>query len=153
MGDRTSIGAIWSSSSADFGSAGVIERFEQFGEKLWGIVGVESVRYNGKILGQREKLATVVDGLMAGRSQTLEVVIVDYLGLGAESVRSEDGWRRWEDLIGLGETLKKEKGGEIEFAQLPFDHPLWCLFSSGTTGKVSTDFGLGRLYEPWADLI
>lgn len=154
----TSIGAIWSSAASDFGAAGVLERFEQFlpptngaevdprqkGE-LWGIVGVESVRYNGKVLPQREKLVTVVEGLEKARKERgittkFEVVVADYLGEGLkggdESLK--EGWKTWDALLKAGADEKtRSASSEIEFWQAGFDHPLWVLFSSGTTGKVS----------------
>lgn len=132
----TAMGAIWSSAAADFGPTGVSERFEQFGERLWGVVGVESVRYNGKTLGQREKLGKVVDGLRVGRERKLEVVLVDYLGEGL-SVLGE-GDIKFDELLEMGRKLEESSGKkEIDFYQVDFDHPLWVLFSSGTTGKVS----------------
>ena len=132
----TAIGATWSSAAADFGPAGVLERFEQFGDKLWGVVGVEAVRYNGKRLGQRAKIAEVVKGLLPGRQRKLEVVMVDYLAENEEVIGAgEEGWRTWQSVLEIGEGLEAA-GGEMEFYQAPFDHPLWVLFSSGTTGKV-----------------
>lgn len=147
----SSIGAIWSSAAADFGSAGVLERFEQFvtpDAHLWGVVGVESVRYNGKILDQRGKFDAVVEGLEKRQSEIrgnangssndsgaskLQVVIVDYLKEGNMKPLRQ-GWRSWDDFVQIG-----AKSGEkdLSFYQAPFDHPLWVLFSSGTTGKVN----------------
>lgn len=116
----------------------MLERFEQFGETLWGVVGVESVRYNGKRLGQRAKLAEVVKGLTEGkaRREELKAVVVDYLGEGAEPL--PEGWLGWEELKRVGDGLKKEEE-ELRFYQGSFSHPLWVLFSSGTTGKVRKD--------------
>lgn len=147
----TSIGAIWSSAAADFGSAGVLERFEQFvtpEAHLWGVVGVESVRYNGKTLDQRSKFDAVVDGLEKRRneiqgqvnghavgsaaSSKLQVVVVDYLNEGKMKPLKE-GWQTWNDFVNVGKTATES---ELTFYQAPFDHPLWVLFSSGTTGKV-----------------
>lgn len=147
----TSIGAIWSSAAADFGSAGVLERFEQFvtpDAHLWGVVGVESVRYNGKVLDQRPKFEAVVEGLEKRRAEIsgqanghsshkavpkLEVVVVDYLKEGNMKPLKE-GWRSWDDFMAIGKKASTGKG--LTFYQAPFDHPLWVLFSSGTTGKV-----------------
>jgi acetoacetyl-CoA synthetase len=121
----TSLGAIWSSAAADFGPVGVLERFEQFGDRLWGIVGVQSVRYNGKTLSQVEKLKTVVQGLEKGRTgKKLEVVVVDYLREGLDA--GIEGWKTYESVQEVG----RAQAGELEFYQAPFDHPLWVLFSS-----------------------
>lgn len=131
----SAIGAIWSSAASDFGAPGVLERFAQFGDTLWGVVGAESVRYNGKVLPQRAKLEAVVDGLRGGRAKKLEVVVFDFLGGGLSEVR--EGWRTMDEVEQIGQEADEGKEGEvgIKFEQLPFDHPLWILFSSGTTGK------------------
>lgn len=138
----SSIGAIWSSAAADFGPNGVLERFEQFvtpDAHFWGIVGVESVRYNGKTLDQRGKFDAVVEGIERKRAEvgaggdSLNVVLVDYLREGKMQPMTKEGWSTWDDFVRTGE----EKNEPLEFYQAPFDHPLWCLFSSGTTGKVS----------------
>lgn len=138
----TSIGAIWSSAASDSGSAGVLERFAQFGDALWGIVGVERVRYNGKVQSQRIKVDEVVRGLSKGRANKLEVIVFDYLGEG-EMEEMPREWRTLEQVIEEGRAIAKERGivkGEekIEFYQAEFDHPIWVLFSSGTTGLVRT---------------
>ncbi|KAK4701849.1 acetoacetyl-CoA synthetase, partial [Phenoliferia sp. Uapishka_3] len=131
----SSLGAIWSSAAADFGPTGVLERFSQFGDTLWGIVGVNSVRYNVKVLPQASKLATVVDGLKKGRKGELRVVIVDYLKEG-NSEGIDKNWMKWEELGAKGQELRKEsREAEMEFYQAEFDYPVWVLFSSGTTGK------------------
>lgn len=132
----SSIGAIWSSTASDFGALGVRERFEQFGAELWGVVGCESVVYNGKRLPQRAKLEEVVKGLKAqeGRDAPLEVVIFDFLGEGLSEL--PQGWRTLDEVEELGRQTKEDEGlaDQVAFAQLPFDHSLWILFSSGTTG-------------------
>lgn len=134
-----SIGAIWSSAAADFGAQGVVERFSQFGSKLWGIAGVNAVRYNGKRLDQREKLETVVKVLAGGRNEPLRVIVVDYL---KEGKRAGEERMMLDELIAVGRSeadrLGVTKGQEeINFYQGNFDQPAFILFSSGTTGKVS----------------
>ncbi|KAL8292250.1 hypothetical protein RQP46_001716 [Phenoliferia psychrophenolica] len=131
----SSLGAIWSSAAADFGPTGVLERFAQFGETLWGVVGVVSVRYNGKVLPQTPKLAAVVEGLEKARATPLKVVLVDYLGEGDRKGVGKE-WIEWEELMAAGEATRVKEGREeIQFFQAEFDYPLWVLFSSGTTGK------------------
>lgn len=151
------VGAIWSSAASDFGAPGVLERFEQFlpsaeagaGEvderqkgELWGIVGCQSVVYNGKVLQQRGKLGSVVKGLEEAREARglegkLEVVLVDYLGEGYGQEPVPEGWRTWDAFEKVGEEEKVKSQSEgIEYEQAGFDQPLWVLFSSGTTGKV-----------------
>ncbi|KAK4047329.1 hypothetical protein OIV83_005507 [Microbotryomycetes sp. JL201] len=135
----TSIGAIWSSAASDFGANGVLERFEQFlaenDDRLWGIVGVDSVRYNGKIISQRQKFDSVVDGLkkQIKGGHDIAVIVQDYLGVGRQEPLKE-GYRDWADFVAVGEK-QKAQGKELMFEQVSFDQPLWVLFSSGTTGK------------------
>ncbi|KAK4055353.1 hypothetical protein OIO90_003191 [Microbotryomycetes sp. JL221] len=136
----TSIGAIWSSAASDFGANGVLERFEQFlndedSNRLWGIVGVDSVRYNGKIISQRSKFDAVVDGLKKQRKQganQLEVIVQDYLGVGRQEPLNE-GYRDFDEFVEIGN--KDKASNALSFEQVSFDQPLWVLFSSGTTGK------------------
>jgi acetoacetyl-CoA synthetase len=102
-----SLGAIWSSCSPDFGARSVIDRFAQIEPKV--LLAVDGYRYNGRDFDRRE----VVDGIAAevgGR-----VVRLGYL----------DG-SGWEPGF--------QHPGELVFERVPFDHPLWVLYSSGTTG-------------------
>src|SRR5215217_5604976 len=102
-----SIGAVWSSCSPDFGARSVIDRFEQIEPKV--LLAVDGYRYNGKDFDRADTVA----GIHAEVGGTL--VRLGYL----------DG-TGWEDGF-LGEA-------ELEFERVPFDHPLWVLYSSGTTG-------------------
>ncbi|UZJ53044.1 hypothetical protein CBS101457_002364 [Exobasidium rhododendri] len=137
------IGAVWVSSAADFAPQGVLERMETVRPKV--LFGVDGVRYNGRIHDHIGKVAEVVRGLHASHTadqQALEaVIIVPYMSqIGGGSSTSgsstnskaDDDWIAWEDL--LHEGIEKERG-DIDFEQLDFNHPLWILFSSGTTGK------------------
>ena len=102
-----SIGAVWSSCSPDFGARSVIDRFAQIEPKV--LLAVDGYRYNGRDFDRRE----TVDGIAAevgGR-----VVRLGYL----------DG-SGWDDGF--------ERPGDLEFESVAFDHPLWVLYSSGTTG-------------------
>ncbi len=102
-----SIGAVWSSCSPDFGARSVIDRFAQIEPKV--LLAVDGYRYNGRDFDRRE----TVDGIHAGVGG--RVVRLGYL----------DG-SGWQDGF--------EAGGELTFERVPFDHPLWVLYSSGTTG-------------------
>jgi acetoacetyl-CoA synthetase len=102
-----SIGAVWSSCSPDFGARSVIDRFEQIEPKV--LLAVDGYRYNGKDFDRSETVAGI------HREVGGELVMLGYL----------DG-SGWQDGF-LGE-------GELEFDRVPFDHPLWVLYSSGTTG-------------------
>jgi len=109
------LGAIWSSCSPDFGARSVVDRFAQIEPKV--LLAVDGYRYNGKDFDRRDVVAELRDGI-----DSLEhTVVLDYLGVG-----EVDGTIRWRTFVQQQEPL--------EFAQLPFDHPLWVLYSSGTTG-------------------
>jgi acetoacetyl-CoA synthetase len=104
-----SIGAIWSSAAPEFGPRSVVDRFAQIEPKV--LLAIDGYRYGGKDFDRREAVARI-----ASEMPSLQrVVTLGYL----------DG-SGWEDGF-LGE-------GPLEFAQLPFEHPLWVLYSSGTTG-------------------
>ncbi|TPX55051.1 hypothetical protein PhCBS80983_g05642 [Powellomyces hirtus] len=118
----TSIGAIWSSASPDFGTTGVLERFTQIRPKI--LFSVNAVMYNGKAHDHLDKLKEVVDGL-----DCLEkVVILPFVDRAFDASSISQG-------VTYAEFLKKDDGRALKFAQLPFEHPLVILFSSGTTGK------------------
>jgi acetoacetyl-CoA synthetase len=107
-----SIGAVWSSAAPEFGARSVIDRFEQVQPKV--LLAIDGYRYGGKDFDRSEIVEQV-----AGAIPSLErVVRFGYL----------DG-SGWEDGF-----LGSASPGELTFAALPFDHPLWVLYSSGTTG-------------------
>ncbi len=115
-----SIGAIWSSCSTDFGAASVLDRFQQIEPKA--LFTVDGYTYGGKAFDRRAEARTIIDGL-----PTLEHVFsLDYLEPGATPAVANG--ETWTALIeGRSET-------EPEYEQLDFDHPLWVVYSSGTTG-------------------
>ncbi|KAJ3015842.1 hypothetical protein HKX48_004346 [Thoreauomyces humboldtii] len=118
----SSIGAIWSSTSPDFGTTGVLERFTQIRPKI--LFSVNAVMYNGRAHDHLEKLSEVVGGL-----DCLEKVVILPFVHQPFDAKS----------IPHGETydvfLSNDDKRELAFEQLPFEHPLVILFSSGTTGK------------------
>lgn len=115
-----SIGAIWSSCSPDMGSASVLDRFRQIDPKV--LIAVDGYRYGGKDFDRHEVVRAMRDEL-----KTLEqTVLFPYLDAGA----SLPGAIRWDELL----AHPAAHAGPIRFEQLPFDHPLWILYSSGTTG-------------------
>ena len=117
----TSLGAIWSSASPDFGTSGVLDRFGQIEPKA--LITVDGYLYNGKSLDIREKVATVAGQLPSLR----RTVIVPFLNADADP-----GPVQGASMLG---DYQKTNAQELSFAQLPFDHPLYILYSSGTTGK------------------
>ena len=111
------LGAIWSSCSPDFGVQGILDRFGQIEPRL--LIGADGYRFKGKVIDIRPKLAEVLSALPS----TTRGVLIPRQGCG-----ELPGWMHWEALF--------EQGLEAPpFAQLPFDHPLYILFSSGTTGR------------------
>jgi acetoacetyl-CoA synthetase len=116
-----SIGAVWSSCSPDFGLRSVVDRFAQIEPKV--LLAVDGYRYNGRDFDRMDVVAAV-----EGEIPSLEAtVLLPYLSSEADAGRLAKGMR-FEELLERGE------GVELEFEQLPFDHPLWVLYSSGTTG-------------------
>ena len=113
-----SLGAVWSSCSPDFGVRSVIDRFAQIEPKV--LLTVDGYRYGGKDFDRRE----VVEELRSELSTVEHTVLLDHLIPG----KTMEGTLSWADLERSGE------GAELEFTPVPFDHPLWVLFSSGTTG-------------------
>ena len=134
----SAIGAVWSSAAADFAPSGVLERLRTVRPKL--LFSVNAVRYNGKVHDHMTKLQSVVDALQkegtAEGEQALEGIIVienvpgHSTGLGGGHKATS-----WANFLQEGTASSGEDSSHIEFAQLDFNHPLWILFSSGTTGQ------------------
>ena len=117
------IGAVWTGCSPDFGSRGVLDRLAQLRSKALFCVG--GYRYGGKHFDRREELRGIVEGLSG-----LELVI-DMSRPGPQGeLDLPAGTLRWESLLDHAPV----PGDDFSFEQVPFDHPLWILFSSGTTG-------------------
>ncbi len=117
-----SVGAVWSSCSPDFGTDGVLDRFGQTEPKL--LFCADGYLYNGKA---HDSIARVKD-IVAQLPCVKQVVVVSNLDA-TPDVSSIRNARRFADWIA------PYKAGEIEFEPLPFDHPVYILFTSGTTGK------------------
>ncbi len=111
-----SIGAVWSSCSPDFGTRGVLDRFAQIEPKV--LLAVDGYAYQGREHDRRG----VVETLMDEMGSLAHTVLLRYLDEDA----GVQGALDWEQLR-VGEAA-------LVFEQLPFDHPLWVLYSSGTTG-------------------
>jgi acetoacetyl-CoA synthetase len=116
-----SLGAVWSSCSPDFGVRGVVDRFGQIGPRV--LFAPDGYFYAGKHHDLRARVAELREALPSVE----RVVVVPY-----------DGGPGLEDgppgSVSFAEALAAFAPGEIEFARLPFDHPLYVLYSSGTTG-------------------
>ena len=115
-----SIGAIWSSSSPDFGIKSVTDRFSQIQPKI--IFSASAYIYNGKTFSSIEKLQEIIKQL-----PTIEkVIIVDYL-------KTKPDYAKIPNSINYTTLLSNDRD-PIIFEQVPFDHPLYVLYTSGTTG-------------------
>ena len=115
-----SIGAIWSSSSPDFGIKSVTDRFSQIEPKV--IFSASAYLYNGKTFNSIDKLQEIIKEL-----PTIEkVIIVDYL-------KTKPDYSDISNSVDYSKLISKDPD-PLEFEQVPFDHPLYVLYTSGTTG-------------------
>jgi len=140
-----SLGAVWSSCSPDFGIKGVLDRFGQTRPKI--LFTADGYYFKGKPIDSLERIAGIADEL-----PSLEkIVVIPYLSaepdchaLGSASHKA----------LTYGQFCEKEVS-QIEFAQLPFDHPLYIMYSSGTTGlpKCMVQSGGGVLLHHLKELI
>jgi acetoacetyl-CoA synthetase len=111
-----SLGAVWSSCSPDFGARAVSDRFAQIEPKVF--LTVDGYTYNGKEFDRRDTIRSAREQM-----ESLEhTVLLGYMNEDADL----------EDAIPWAEFTAK--AGELTFEPVPFDHPLWVLYSSGTTG-------------------
>jgi acetoacetyl-CoA synthetase len=139
-----SLGAIWSSCSPDFGAHSVIDRLAQISPKV--LLAVDGYPYGGKWFDRRQQVADIVAEL-----PSLEALItLDYgaVAAGEGAAAGAPGQGPWDDAAPGGgarprqlrwESLPAADPGPAgaepaEFVEVPFDHPLWVLYSSGTTG-------------------
>ena len=112
-----SIGAVWSSAAPEFGTRAVLDRFAQIAPKV--LLTIDGYRYAGKDFDRRD----AVNELLAGLPTVQAAFGLSYL-----NDAPVPGTRPWSELV-VPATPE-----DLEFAELPFEHPLWVLYSSGTTG-------------------
>ncbi|MDR1236276.1 MAG: acetoacetate--CoA ligase, partial [Holosporaceae bacterium] len=116
-----SLGATWASCSPDFGISGALDRFGQVKPKIF--FAVDGYYYKGKVFNNLEKIKDVVDQV-----ESIEkTVIIPYIKAGLPA-KSRTEVLSFQDFIGEGEAP------ELVFEKFPFDHPIYVLFTSGTTG-------------------
>jgi acetoacetyl-CoA synthetase len=116
----TSIGAIWSSCSPDFGFQGVMDRFAQIQPKV--LFAIDGYFYNGKTLDTRERVAEIAASL-----ESIEQVIVTSVTTERADISTIDKALHFRDAL-------SHSPAPLSFEALPFDHPLYIMYSSGTTG-------------------
>ncbi|MEY4642675.1 MAG: hypothetical protein RLZZ227_2669 [Pseudomonadota bacterium] len=118
-----SIGAIWSSCSPDFGTPSVLDRLSQIEPKV--LFCVDGYYYKGKRFDRKQEVKNIIEAL-----PTLEKVIyLPYMDRN-DTLPPTPGALLWQDLMSGPEIAAQD----FKFEQVPFSHPLWILFSSGTTG-------------------
>ncbi|MFF9778652.1 acetoacetate--CoA ligase [Streptomyces sp. NPDC013978] len=128
----TAIGAVWASASPDFGSHGVIDRFSQLCPKV--LFRVDGYRYGGKRFDRRDEARRITEAL-PGLEHVINLLCLDD---GDTRAASGDATARaafggdllWDEIMDHPPVAAED----FSFEQVPFDHPLWVLFSSGTTG-------------------
>jgi acetoacetyl-CoA synthetase len=124
----TSLGAIWSSTSPDFGIQGVFDRFSQIEPKV--LFATEGYYYNGKHIDCSDKIKNIVDRIPSIKKV---ILIPEYFNFNNPSelsitVSNSDNFIYFNELI-------KNNSNRIEFEYYDFDHPVYIMYSSGTTGK------------------
>jgi acetoacetyl-CoA synthetase len=126
-----SIGAIWSSAAPEFGARSVIDRFSQIEPKV--LLAVDGYRHGGKDFDR----TGVVEGIVAELPSVEHTVLLSYLAGGEGQDAASGGGGGVRSVLTWGRLLQLDPpapGAELAFEQVPFDHPLWVLYSSGTTG-------------------
>ncbi|MGH8446939.1 MAG: acetoacetate--CoA ligase, partial [Solimonas sp.] len=131
----TAIGAIWTAASPEFGARTVIERFAQLSPKL--LFVVDGYRFNGEDFPRDAQVAEIVQGLASVR----QVVCLPYLN--PQQAPRQAGALAWRELLSGPEPQ------DFAYQRVAHDHPLWVLFSSGTTGlpKAVVQSHVGILVE------
>lgn len=133
------IGAVWSSAAPEFGAKTVLDRFSQIEPKL--IFATDGYRFGGRDYGRCDEVRCIVESLPSIK----QVVWIPYLN--ADSQPPIAGAHRWSDLIGERDTDPPI----ADFIRVPHDHPLWIVYSSGTTGlpKPIVHTHVGALLEAY----
>ena len=116
-----SIGAVWSSCSPDFGFKGVIDRFSQIEPKI--LITADGYFYNGKSHNSLYKVEQIIDQLPSIK----KVIVVPYLN-------SDHSLNNIKTSFSWNDCMRSEQSPEIDFISMKFDHPLYIMYSSGTTG-------------------
>jgi acetoacetyl-CoA synthetase len=137
----TSIGAIWSSCSPDFGIDGVVERLGQIQPRI--LFCAAAYSYNGKTHDCLDKVRGIVESI----SSIEKTVVVPHAGQDA-NIEMVRGAAWFSDFV-------DNPASEVAFEQLPFDHPIYILYSSGTTGvpKCITHGAGGTLIQHLKELV
>lgn len=114
----SSIGAIWTSTSPDFGIQGVLDRFSQVEPKI--LIAVDGYYYNGKKIEVLNTIKNILDKI----SSIEKVILINQIDA---ELPDSNKFIKWDDAL-------NNEAEDIEFVQLDFNHPLYIMYSSGTTG-------------------
>lgn len=130
-----SIGAVWSSCSPDFGSESILDRFQQIAPKI--LIAVDGYSYNGKPYDRLEVVKHISENLPSVE----KVILIPYLN-------NEPDFHAINNAISWSKVMET-RGQQLTFSSVPFSHPIWILYSSGTTGipKAITHSHGGMLLE------
>lgn len=115
-----SIGAVWSSCSPDFGASGVVDRFQQIAPKI--LIAVNGYQYNGKVFDRMKEVKAIKEKLPS----VDKTILIDNLR-NDQDLSEIPGAIPWTKVMDTPYT-------ELTFIPVPFEHPIWILYSSGTTG-------------------
>jgi acetoacetyl-CoA synthetase len=137
----TSLGAVWSSCSPDFGTRGVLDRFGQIAPRV--LLAADGYYYRGRRVDCMESVAGLIDNL----TSVERLIVVPYTC--EPDLRAIPRATLYRDFLSPGHGLP------LEFEQLPFDHPAYIMYSSGTTGlpKCLVHGTGGALIQPLKELI
>ena len=137
-----SLGAVWSSCSPDFGIQGVLDRFGQIAPRI--LFAADGYHYNGRRFDSLDRVRSIAAAIPAIE----RAVIVPYLE-SRPSLGGIPGAVRYDEFVGADEAVP------LDFAQLPADHPLYIMYSSGTTGppKCMCQGGAGILVHHLKELL
>ncbi|MFX1316382.1 MAG: AMP-binding protein, partial [Promethearchaeota archaeon] len=119
----TAIGAIWASCGAELQPSAVIDRFSQIEPKV--LFTVDGYYYRDKVFDIKDNIKEVIKEIPSIE----KVIVVSYISDGKTDISGIPKAVNWEDFI------SKDEDPSLSFEQLPFDHPIYVMFSSGTTGK------------------
>jgi acetoacetyl-CoA synthetase len=118
----TSLGAIWSSCSPDFGVRGILDRFQQIEPKV--LFTADAYSYNGKVYDSLERISSVLDEIPSIE----KIVVIPY-------TEKSPAISKIPNSVLIDDYVSVKAESEMQFEQLPFDHPIYIVYSSGTTDK------------------
>ena len=118
-----SLGAVWSICAPDMGHVAILDRFKQIEPKV--LIAQDAYRHAGKIIDRKD----VIEGIAAGLPSLNHKVVVPARDMMAEEITrtTASDWHLWDSMLDAPQS--------VESRQVPFNHPLWIVYSSGTTGN------------------